>query len=171
MILTVHYFATVNYYCLLARNKLILLIALNYNSWWLSNRILYIRNKSVVTLSHKSLSIFLIKRDLRNWLQRLEIYANLCKQTRIMLLLEYAGSIILTHSAVHVLWWINQTIMRAYGWAETWSRGLILTLLATKGRIIVEVNSCLCHTPQSTLRQTIATSIPLSPSALWTISK
>jgi len=76
---------------------------------------------------------------------------------------EYTESIILTHCAVHVLW-INQTIIRAYEWTETWSRELILILLATKGRIIVEVNSCLCHTPQSTLRQTIATSIPLSPS-------
>jgi len=31
-------------------------------------------------------------------------------------------------------------------------RGLILTLPATKGRIIVGVNSCLCRTPQSTQR-------------------
>lgn len=161
-------------YCELLRSvriTLILLNVFNYSDWWLSNRALYIRNKLVGILSHKSSSIFLIKQDRQNRLQLLEIYANLCEQTRIMLLLEYAGSIILTHSCVHVLWWINQTIMRAYGWAETWSRGLILTLLATKGRIIVEVNSCLCHTPQSTLRQTIATSIPLSPSPLWTISK
>lgn len=53
--------------------------------------------------------------------------------------------------------------------AERGAGGLILTLPATKGRIIVEVNSCLCRTPQSNLRQTIATSSPLSPSTLWTI--
>lgn len=59
---------------------------------------------------------------------------------------------------------VNQPNDNASLWmsGDEGSKGVILTLPAAKGRIIVEVNSCLCHTPQSTLRQTIAASIPLS---------
>jgi len=64
--------------------------------------------------------------------------------------------------SVYLGGWTSRVIMPAYGSAARTTRrmptgirgdrGLILTLPATKGRIIVGVNSCLCRTPQSTQR-------------------